>query len=117
MTIAALFLASMLNGTSWVAPAPSDQTLTFTDGKIATFTGCNRGFGSYVEGEDGSSLTLSITGVTKMACEAAAMKAEQDWLALAAKVRSYILEDDELVLIDETGGTLASLALKPEDEQ
>ena len=112
-----LVLASMLSGTSWIASGSSDQTLTFTDGKISTFTGCNRGFGSYVEGEDGSSLTLSITGVTKMACETEAMKAEQDWLALAAKVKSFLIEDNELLLVDEVGSTLATLAPKPDDEQ
>ena len=112
--LAAFALASLLNGTSWVAPAPSDQTLKFKDGKIATFTGCNRGFGSYAEGDDGSSLTLTIAGVTKMACEAEAMKAETDWMALIAKVSSYVLEDNELLLIDEAGETLAKLALKPE---
>ena len=56
---------------------------------------------TYVETDDGSSLTLSIVGVTKMACGEEAMKAETDWLALAAKVRSFVLEDDELLLVDE----------------
>ena len=46
------------------------------------------------------------------ACEAEAMKAEQDWLALAAKVKSYLIEDNELLLVDETGATLATLAPK-----
>ena len=118
MSLAAAFvLASMLDGTSWVAPAPADQTLKFENGKVATFTGCNRGFGSYVEGDDGSSLSLAIVGVTKMACEAEAMKAEQDWLALATKVKSFLIEDNELLLVDETGATLATLAPKPDEEQ
>lgn len=111
---AAFFLASLLNGTEWISPPPADQTLSFKDGKIATFTGCNRGFGSYVEGDDGASLTISLAGSTKMACEAEAMKAETDWIALIAKVTSYALEDNELLLLDEAGETLAKLALKPE---
>ncbi len=115
--LAAFALASLLSGTSWVASGSSDQTLAFDNGKIATFTGCNRGFGTYVETDDGSSLTLSIGRVTEMACGEEAMKAEQDWLTLAAKVRSFVLEDDELLLIDEAGGTLATLAPKPEAEE
>lgn len=113
---AALVLASMLDGTAWVAPAPADQTLKFDKGKIASFTGCNRGFGSYTEGDDGASLTLSLVGTTKMACEEAAMKAEADWIALMAKVKSYALEDDELLLIDEAGETLVKLAAKGDGE-
>ena len=112
---AALILASLLNGTNWVAPAPNDQTLNFKDGKIATFTGCNRGMGSYTEGEDGASLTFSLMATTRMACEEAAMKAEADWIALMAKVKSYALEDNELLLMDEAGETLAKLAVKPEE--
>lgn len=112
-----LVLTAMLSGTSWVSSGSSDQTLTFDNGKIATFTGCNRGFGTYVEGDDGSSLSFAIVGVTKMACEAEAMKAEQDWLALAAKVKSFLIEDNELLLVDEAGATLATLAPKPDDEQ
>jgi heat shock protein HslJ len=111
---AAFFLVSLLNGTQWVAPPPADQTLSFKDGKIATFTGCNRGFGSYIEGDDGASLTISLLGSTKMACEEAAMKAEADWIALMAKVKTYALEDNELLLLDEAGETLAKLALKAE---
>lgn len=111
---AAVVLASLLNGTQWISPPPADQTLSFKDGKIATFTGCNRGFGTYVEGDDGASLTISLIGSTKMACEEAAMKAEADWIALMAKVKSYALEDDELLLLDEAGETLAKLALKGE---
>ena len=115
MSLAAAFiLASMLDGTSWVAPAPADQTLKFDKGKVATFTGCNRGFGSYTEGEDGASLTVSALGTTKMACEEAAMKAEADWIALMAKVKTYALEDNELLLLDEAGETLAKLAAKAE---
>ena len=117
MSLAAAFvLASMLDGTSWIAPAPADQTLSFKDGKIATFTGCNRGMGSYTEGDDGASLIFSLLATTKMACEEAAMKAETDWLALIAKVKSYALEDNELLLMDEAGETLAKLALKGEGE-
>ncbi len=112
-----LVLTSMLSGTSWVASGSSDQTLTFDNGKIATFTGCNRGFGTYIEGDDGSSLTLTIAGVTKMACEAEAMKAEQEWIALSAKVKSFLIEDNELLLVDEAGETLATLAPKPDAEQ
>lgn len=116
MSPAALLMTALLSGTSWVASGSSDQTLAFDNGKIATFTGCNRGFGTYVETDDGSSLTLSIVGVTKMACGEEAMKAEQDWLTLAAKVKSFVLEDNELLLIDEAGATLATLAPKPEGE-
>ncbi len=117
MSPAVLVMTALLSGTSWVASGSSDQTLAFDSGKIATFTGCNRGFGTYIETDDGSSLTLNITGVSKMACGEEAMKAEQDWLALAAKVRSFVLEDDELLLVDEAGATLATLAPKPDAEQ
>ena len=114
MSLAAAFvLASMLDGTSWVAPAPADQTLKFENGKVATFTGCNRGMGSYTEGE--ASLTFSLMATTRMACEEAAMKAEANWIALMAKVKSYALEDNELLLMDEAGETLAKLAVKPEE--
>ena len=116
MSLAAAFvLASMLDGTSWVAPAPADQTLKFENGKVATFTGCNRGMGSYTEGDDGASLTFSLMATTRMACEEAAMKAEANWIALMAKVKSYALEDNELLLMDEAGETLAKLAVKPEE--
>lgn len=113
MSLAAAFVfASLLNGTEWIAPPPADQTLSFKDGKIATFTGCNRGMGSYTEGEDGASLTFSLMATTKMACGEAAMKAEADWITLITKVKTYALEDNELLLLDAAGETLAKLAVK-----
>jgi heat shock protein HslJ len=117
MSPAALVMTALLSGTSWVASGSTDQTLAFDNGKITTFTGCNKGTGAYVETDDGSTLTLAITAVTKMACGEEAMKAEQDWLTLAAKVRSFVLEDNELLLVDEAGATLATLAPKPDAEE
>lgn len=73
-----------LAGTEWMIDgmggtaviAGSEPTIAFsTDGRISGTTGCNRFFGSYEQA--GDALTFSGTGMTKMACMAEGVMAQE----------------------------------------
>ena len=80
-----------------------EPTIRFTrDGKIEGTTGCNRFFGSYVQ--DGSKVTFSGTGATKMACpQDGVMQQEAAFLA--------ILQGNALVAFERPGKALSHLTL------
>ena len=106
-----LLALAILSGTEWVMPGPVEQSMTFDNGKLGTFTGCNRAFGDYVE--NGEALILNVVGMTKMAClDDGRATAEQDWLDLTRKVKTFKLENGQLQLIDDNGATLATLNSK-----
>ena len=106
-----IFALAILSGTEWVSSGPVEQSLVFDNGKLGTFTGCNRAFGDYEE--DGQVLVLNVTGMTKMAClDDARANAEQNWLDLTKKVKTFKLENGELLLLDESGAALATLKSK-----
>lgn len=53
-------------------PGDAEATLTFAeDGSVEVLAGCNRGRGTWSEGEDGQSLTVGPLALTRMACEGA----------------------------------------------
>lgn len=71
--------------------------------RVAGFTGCNRFFGTYVAGEDGS-LELGPLGVTRMACPPKVMEVETAMLQALERAERYELRANEL-LVHGMGGT------------
>src|SRR5690606_42075040 len=95
-------------GTAWSAAFIAGQgetgnresTLEFLpEGRLAGRAGCNR-YGGPVEIE-GSHVQFGALMATKMAC--GLMEQESRFLAALAEVRSYRIEDKQLVLVDEAG--------------
>ena len=71
---------------------------TFTDGKVAGSTGCNRFTGSYTQ--DGSSLEIDTPAVTRKACPPPADAVEREFLAALARVDGWRIDDGDLALVD-----------------
>ena len=76
-------------------------------GPVAGFAGCNRYFGAYEK--QGSSLTFGPIGATRMAC-VDGMETEDRFLKMLEQVRSWKLQGQQLLLLDEAGATLASFS-------
>lgn len=101
-------LQDNLDKNTWILTAIEGQalakdaaapTLKFDNGRLTGFTGCNRLFGSYVAGAEGS-LALSALGTTKMACLGTAGALERTVLAALEKVDLYALPPGQLNLLD-----------------
>ena len=97
-----------LTGADWVLAGEAGSRapfLRFEGGRVAGLGGCNRFGGSYES--SGEALSFSPLAATRMACEPALMKAEQDFFAMLDQVRGMKLEGDALELRDAAGKTLA----------
>ncbi|PKL61429.1 MAG: META domain-containing protein [Methanomicrobiales archaeon HGW-Methanomicrobiales-2] len=81
-------------------------TVTFgPDGNVGGNAGCNHYGGRYTL--DGTTLSVSTLFNTLMYCETpGVMRQESAYLALLGNATSYRVEDDRLVLTDETGTDL-----------
>jgi heat shock protein HslJ len=91
-------LTAGIDVAGWQDVAPS---VTFADGKVAGSTGCNRF--TAPQSVDGDALTIGHVAATQMACAGAAADVERAFLAALEQVRSWRIEDDELVLLDDRG--------------
>ena len=102
----------ILAGSAWRVPDNPDAFLVFSADRITGSTGCNRFFAGYEELADGA-MTVSPSGVTRMACGEAAMKFERRFLDRLEKARRFEIIDGRLRL---RGGDLAVLLeLEPDD--
>jgi heat shock protein HslJ len=70
--------------------------------------GCNGFFASYTI--DGSVLTVTLGGMTDMACEDALMAQEQAILAALDQTASYAVADAQVTLLDSEGAVLLTLS-------
>jgi len=103
--------ADPLAGTSWrllgwtvssIDPATVNITAQFADGRIAGTSAVNSYSADYALGSGGA-ITLGDIVHTEMAGPEPLMRAENAYMELLAKVRSYRLEGDALTLLDEGG--------------
>jgi heat shock protein HslJ len=74
-------------------------TISFEDGRLSGFSGCNRFFGHYTDSNDGVFSTGSI-GATKMACGDERDQLEQHYLEQLASAKLYAISLDQLHLLD-----------------
>lgn len=84
-------------------------TLVFdaASGRVSGVAGVNRWNGQFTRsGTNG--LTVSAGAMTRMAGLPEAMALEDAYVQMLAKVRSYRMEGDRLVLLDERGTMLAA---------
>jgi heat shock protein HslJ len=100
-----------LAGTSWVMRvdgASAAPTLEFGQGDRASgFTGCNQWF-AQVDRSDGG-LRFEAIGMTRRACDPAAMGLEHDFIDRLSRTYDAQIEDDDMTLTSETGEALARL--------
>nr|MBP8292015.1 META domain-containing protein [Caldilineaceae bacterium] len=83
-------------------------TVTFQNGQVTGNGGCNGFFASYTI--DGAALTVTLGGLTSMACEDALMAQEQAILAALGKTASYEVADAQVTLLDIEGAVLLTLS-------
>jgi heat shock protein HslJ len=83
-------------------PGAQDRaaTLRLRDGQASGFAGCNSFSGGYAA--DGSRLTFSALGATRMACEQG-MQLERDYFAALEATRTFRLTPQGLELLGESG--------------
>jgi heat shock protein HslJ len=76
------------------------------DGRLAGSAGCNQYFAEYAA--DGSALTISGVGSTKMYCTApdGIMIQESTYLNALAAAKGYSIEEDRLTILDGQGKAL-----------
>lgn len=94
-----------LNGSSALENVVVTMRLA-DEGALYGSGGCNRFIGSWEQG-DGSTLTLTPSGTTLMACDEPIANQETAFLAALSSTVSYRLDDDELELRD-AGGTVVA---------
>ena len=82
------------------------------DGSLGGSSGCNSYSAQYEL--DGDRITIGPAATTLMACPEPIMEQESAYMSALASVASYALEDDNLVLLDDKGGTL--LVFEPQEE-
>lgn len=108
---------SPLAGTAWqltsiadstVAPGDNPATLEFLgNGRVAGNTGCNSTGGTYTV--TGAKLAIGPLATTRMAClEDRVMWIEAAYLRTIDATRSFHVEGDLLILLDQAGDTIAS---------
>lgn len=105
-----------LDGTSWrrvddLDANPHGGTIAFEGARASGSTGCNRWFGDVTI--NGPALSFGQVGMTRMACAAPAMAAEQRFTAMLSQVRGYRLQDaTTLVLLDAGGAEVARFTVE-----
>jgi heat shock protein HslJ len=104
----------VLDGSAWRLTGwklssldPNDFTITaqFADGKISGHSAVNTYGGPYTAGP-GAAFSVGDLAATEMAGPAAAMQAEQAYLALLGEARSFKRSGDRLTLFDQHGNAL-----------
>lgn len=104
-----------LKGTAWKAaswkssgeeqPFTNKQEIFFSGEKmdISGNAGCNRFFGTYEIDNSSNLISFGAMGSTKMMCEPSVMTQEDKMLKIFGMVKSYQIEDDQLVLKGDGG--------------
>ncbi len=88
---------------------PSMGTLTFlADGELAGSTGCNRFNGTYEQA--GADLSITMGGITLMACLGPAGEQEAAVIAALGRVAAAAVTAEDLVLSDAQGAQLLTYA-------
>ncbi len=98
--------AAMAGGTwiltSWnssaAAPADPEITLVYKDGKFTGSSGCNNYFTEVTAGETAGSITVGVTGGTRMMCAPPVDAAEMRFLTLLAGVTGFAFDNSRLLL-------------------
>jgi putative lipoprotein len=100
-----------LAGTRWVATGfagPQAPTLDFApDARVSGTGGCNRYFGT--AGFTPGALRFGKLGSTRMACPGPSMQDETRFFHALNAVRAARVEDEALLLLDESGGEVLRL--------
>jgi heat shock protein HslJ len=102
--------ARPLAGTSWImvheASARAVPTIEFSEaGRASGSTGCNQWFAQVDRSEAG--LSFNAIGMTRRACEPAAMEVERDFADRLGQARAAQVDEDMLTLIGENGQAVA----------
>jgi heat shock protein HslJ len=98
---------STLAGTQWNLQTLDGKTvknsrpltISFEDGRLNGFSGCNRFFGHYTDSTDGVFSTGQL-GATKMACGDGRDQLEQHYLEQLAASKLYAISLGQLHLLD-----------------
>jgi heat shock protein HslJ len=109
--------ASRLNDVPWALTGGIDvpgwetvaPTATFSDGRVAGSTGCNRFTATYTL--DGDALAIDDAATTRMACQAPADAVEQAFVAALRRVEKWTLADGALALTDAAGDEVLRFAV------
>jgi heat shock protein HslJ len=104
--------SSVIQGVPWVLSSGVDverwrevaPSVTFDDGRMAGFTGCNRFTASYEM--DGDTLEIGEVASTRMACPPPADAVEADYVPALGRVTAWRSENGELALLDAEGRTV-----------
>jgi heat shock protein HslJ len=101
-----------LTGTRWVmvlegAAQHTTPTLVFSEAERASgFTGCNQWFAQVDRSNSG--LRFDAMGMTRRACEPAAMDIERAFADSLSQARAAQVEEDVLTLTGENGEQIAA---------
>lgn len=103
-----------LNGESLV-PTTSITAEFSEDGRVAGSSGCNNYAAAYEV--DGSNITFNMTptATTLMACPDPVMKQERGYLSALDAAATFEVSDDELVLFDASGNSIAIFGAVSQD--
>lgn len=104
------------NGATLTAPAAEEGeeavSITFGDSlQINGYSGCNYYFGVYNQGEE-NSLSLEMQGITRRAGKN--MEFEQQFISALQNVKSYIIEENSLILSDSLGNQIMTFSARTE---
>ncbi len=112
-----------LNETEWVltslnSGSPVEEsriTLTFAEGMVTGFAGCNRYGGEYTIADNGA-LTIPEIGITLQDCltPKGVMPQETDYIEAILDAAAYRVMDDRLEIDDAAGETILVFTLKEE---
>jgi len=105
-----------LAGTSWAMMLEDGQqtapTIEFTDASRARgSTGCNQWFAQVDRSNNG--MRFEAVGMTRRACDAAAMDIERDFADRLAQTRAAQVDEDAMTLTGENGEPVARFVRAP----
>ena len=98
-----------LEGSTWTVvegmnvdvPDGATPTAEFAQGQLSGFSGCNQYQTTYEV--DGDTMTIGEVAGTLIACDEATTAVETDYLASLKSVRTWTIENDNLLLQDKDG--------------
>ncbi len=95
-------LLAFVTNTQADGPVNNTQlTVRFENGQLAGSAGCNNYFGSY--SVDGSMITVSPLGSTKMACEESVNAQEMRFMSAMQTARTILLIGERLTIVTDEG--------------
>ena len=102
-------VTSLLSGDTASSTVPgTNATVRFVNGSAEVFAGCNRGSGAAVIGA--TAIEFGPLGITKMACEPAAMELELAVTTVLQGSVTYRIEGTQLTLMQGDAGLLLEAA-------